>query len=137
MQIHCSTHSVILCDGHAVHMLSHWRLPSPLTSTVKSSLFMHVHSSPLSLAARVHQCHSNCSCNINNGWAFSTQTLHIYLYSLLRTYCSLLGLSGIKSHAFNMLLGYFPITNCIWELNFPYELNSNEQRKCLTQNIIT
>ena len=27
-----------------------------LTTTVKSSLFMHVHSNPLSLAARLHQC---------------------------------------------------------------------------------
>ena len=42
------------CDGHTVHMLSQWRLPPPLTSTVKSSLFTHVHSSPLSLAARLY-----------------------------------------------------------------------------------
>ena len=40
------------CDGHTVHMLTQGHLPPPLTSTVKSSLFTHVHSSPLSLAAR-------------------------------------------------------------------------------------
>ena len=41
-------------DGHAVHMLIQWNLPPPLTSTVKSSLFTHVHSSPLSLATGLH-----------------------------------------------------------------------------------
>ena len=32
------------CDSHTVHMLTQWRLLPPLTSTVKLSLFMHVHS---------------------------------------------------------------------------------------------
>ena len=41
------------CNGHTVHMLTQHHLPPPLTSTVKSS-FTHVHSSPLSLAARLH-----------------------------------------------------------------------------------
>ena len=41
-------------DGHTVHMLTQWCLPPPLTSTVKSSLFTHVHSTPLSLAAELH-----------------------------------------------------------------------------------
>ena len=44
------------CDGHTVHMLTQQHLPPPLTSTVKSSLFTHAHSSPLSLAARLHRC---------------------------------------------------------------------------------
>ena len=35
------------CDGHTVHMLTQRHLPPPMTSTVKSSLFTHVHSSPL------------------------------------------------------------------------------------------
>ena len=39
-------------DSHTVHMLTQRRLPPPLTSTVKPSLFAHVHSSSLSLAAR-------------------------------------------------------------------------------------
>ena len=51
-----------------------WCLPPSLTSTVKSSLFTHVHSSPLSLAARLHRCCTNCSCYINNGWTFFRQT---------------------------------------------------------------
>ena len=42
------------CEGHIVHMLTQWHLPPTLTSTVKSSLFTHAHSSPLSLAARLH-----------------------------------------------------------------------------------
>ena len=57
------------CDGHTVHMLTQWRLPPPLTSTVKSSWFTHVHSSLLSLAASFHRCHTNI-----NGWTFSGQT---------------------------------------------------------------
>ena len=66
MQILCSIHSVIW-------MLTQRHLPPPLTSTVKSSLFMHAHSSPLSLAARLHWCRANDSPYINNGWTFSGQ----------------------------------------------------------------
>ena len=62
------------CNGHTVHMLTQWHLPPPLTSTVKSSLFTPVHSSPLPLAARLHQCHTNHSHYINNGWTFLRQT---------------------------------------------------------------
>ena len=64
------------CDGHTVHMLTQGCLPPPLTSSVKSSLFTHTHPSPLSLAARPHQCHVNCSHYINNGWSFSEQSLY-------------------------------------------------------------
>ena len=60
-------------------MLAQQRLPPPLTHTVKSSLFMHVHSSPLSLAARLHRCHANCSHHVNNGWTFSGQTSYMYI----------------------------------------------------------
>ena len=67
------------CDGHTAHMFTQWSLPPPLTSTVKSSLFMHVHSSPLSLAAKLHWCCANHSCYINNGWTFSRQTSS-YIY---------------------------------------------------------
>ena len=55
------------CDGHTGHMRTEGRLPPPLTSTVKSSLFTHVHSSPLSLAARVTSMSTNRSHCINNG----------------------------------------------------------------------
>ena len=61
------------CDNHTVHMLTQWHLPPPLTITVRSSLFTHVHSSPLSAAARLHGSQANCSCYINNGWTFSGQ----------------------------------------------------------------
>ena len=67
--------------SHTVHMLTQQLLLPPLTSTVRSSLFMHGHSSPLSLAARLHQCHANCSRHINNGWTFSGQTPY---YSVLK-----------------------------------------------------
>ena len=62
------------CDGHTVHMLTQQCLLPSLTSTMKLSLFIHVHSSPLSLAARLHRCHANHSRYINNGWTFSGQT---------------------------------------------------------------
>ena len=58
------------CDGHTVHTLTQQHLPPPLTSAVKLSLFTHVHSSPLSLAARLHGCCANHSHYINNGWTF-------------------------------------------------------------------
>ena len=63
------------CDGHTVHVLTQWCLLPPLSSTVKSSLFTHARSSPLSLAARLHRCHTNRSHYTNNGWTF----LHIDL----------------------------------------------------------
>ena len=82
----CSTHGIIFerllklshfeCDSHTVHMLTQWRLQHPLTSTVKLSLLTHVHSSPLSLAARLHQCPANHSCYINNDRTFPGQTLY-------------------------------------------------------------
>ena len=59
------------CDGHTVHMLTQQHLLPPLTSTVKLSLFTHVHFSPLSLAARLHQCCANHFHYINNVWTFS------------------------------------------------------------------
>ena len=65
------------CDCHTVHTLTQWCLSLPLTSTVKSSLFTHVHSSPLSLAARLHRCGGNHSHYINNGWTFSEQTIYM------------------------------------------------------------
>ena len=65
------------CDSHTVHMLTQWYLQPSLTSTVKSSLFMHVRSGPLSLAATLHRCCANHSCYINNGQTFSGQTLFI------------------------------------------------------------
>ena len=68
------------CDGHTVHMLTQKHLPPPLTTTVKSSLLTRALSSPLSLAARLHQCHTNHSRCINDGWTFSGTT-SIYIYT--------------------------------------------------------
>ena len=65
------------CDALTVHMFTQKCLPSPLTSTVKSSLFTDVHYSPLSLAARSHQCCTSCCHFINNGSTFSMQTLYV------------------------------------------------------------
>ena len=65
------------CDGHTVHMITQWCLPPPLTTTMKSSLFPHAHSSQLSLAVSLHQCHTNHSPYINNGWTFSGQTSYV------------------------------------------------------------
>ena len=73
------------CDGHTVHVLTQWHLPPPLTSAVKLSLFTLVHSSPLSLAARLHWCHTNHFLYTDNGRAFYGQTscvcvyLHVYV----------------------------------------------------------
>ena len=58
------------CDVHTAHMLTQQHSLSPLISTVKS-LFTHLCSSPLSLAARSHQCHAHCAHYVNNGWTLS------------------------------------------------------------------
>ena len=44
MQIHCSTHSVILSVlGHTVHLLTQWHLLFPLTNTVSHHCsYMHI-----------------------------------------------------------------------------------------------
>ena len=77
MQIYCSTHLVILnVKATQYTCLLNSIYHPPLTSTVKSSLFMHAHSSPLSLTASLHQCCANHS-HINNGWTFSGQTSYI------------------------------------------------------------
>ena len=67
------------CDGHRVHMLNEWHLLPPVTSTVMSPLFTYVHSSPLSLVARSHQCHTNHSHYCNNGCTFSGQTSYTWV----------------------------------------------------------
>ena len=62
------------CDGYTCSLygvcLHYW--------LVKLSLFMHAHSSPLSLAARLHGCGTKCSRYINNGQTFSGQTLYSF-----------------------------------------------------------
>ena len=64
------------CGGHTVHMLTQWCLPPLLTTTMKSSLFTHAYSSPLSLVARLHLCVAYCSHYVNSGWTFSGQILY-------------------------------------------------------------
>ena len=70
IQIHCCTHSVILNVTATQYTCSFSEIyhPPPVTSTVKSSLFTHAHSSPLSLAARLHHSYVNNSRFINNCW---------------------------------------------------------------------
>ena len=70
--LYCLSH--FECDSHTVHMLSQWCLPPLLTTTVKSSLFTHTHSSPCSLAAMLQLRYANCFCYSNNGWNFSKLT---------------------------------------------------------------
>ena len=70
------------CNSHIVHMLTQWHLLPSLTSTVKSSLFTNVHSSPFSLVARLCRCHTNHSHYINNGRAFSGQT-SLYIFPIV------------------------------------------------------
>ena len=84
--------SHIECDSHTVHVLTRQQLPPPLTSTVKSSLLTHAHSSPLSLAARLHWCHTNHSCYVNIGWSFTGQTSYIQdLVEVMLTWLWLVG----------------------------------------------
>ena len=78
MQICCFTaQSFWIQWPHNTH--AHSMAYTSPTSTVKSSLFMHAHSSPLSSVAMLQWCHKNGSPYINNGWSFSGLTF-IYIY---------------------------------------------------------
>ena len=77
------------CNGHTVHTLTQRCLPPPLTNTIRSQLFTHAHSSPLSLVARLHGCCANCSHYINNGWTFSGQASYDWLKFVLTTFSSI------------------------------------------------
>ena len=67
-------------DGHTVHVLTQWCLPPPLTSTVKLSLFMHAHSSPLSLAARLYCCLHTILIILTMAGLFPDKTVYVYNY---------------------------------------------------------
>ena len=100
----CFSFSHFQCDGHTVHMLTQQCLPPPMTSTVKLSLITHTCSSPLSLAARLHQCHANHSCYLNNSWTFFGQTLYIHICTHTHTHTHLLEMCetfcGSKSQSY-------------------------------------
>ena len=96
------------CHGHTVHMLTQWRLLPPLTSAVKSSLFTHAHSSPLSLAAGLHQCRGNCSHYITNDWTFSRQTSYHKKYCYKRC---------LRFYCLCFLLGFF----CLFVLSLTFK----------------
>ena len=68
-------------NSHTVHTLTQWCLLAPLTSTVKSSLFMHVHVSLLPLVLRLQWCCTNHSHYINNGWTFPRQTIYLFTHT--------------------------------------------------------
>ena len=74
MQIRCSTHSVILNVMATQYTGSLNDIYRPHWPAQCSSLFMRVHPSSLSLAARLHRCCTNCSHYINKSWTFSGQT---------------------------------------------------------------
>ena len=87
------------CDTHIGHMLTGHNLPPPLTSTVKSSLFMHAYSSPLSLAARLHGCCTRCSGYVSNGWTFSRETSYMRLLNVCKShdFCHMCALSFVPT----------------------------------------
>ena len=94
------------CDGHTAHMLTQWCLLPPLTGTVKSSLFTHVHSRPFPLAARLHWRHVNHSHYINNGWSFPRQTSYVFICKSIQ----------------KDLEGYKPGKSCyLWEVNWVWD----------------
>ena len=75
------------CDGHTVHMLIQGCLPPLLTSTVKLSLFMHAHSSPLFLAARLCPWLTKCSCYIIMAWLFPDRPcMYVFMYICMYIY---------------------------------------------------
>ena len=107
-------------DNHTVHMLTQQCLLPPLTSTVKSSSFTHAHSSPLSLAGRLHQCHANCSHHINSDGLFLDRPRILVLWwpSLLSTFLCLLNLPLtylVQSACFFCLFLPLYVRGLVWE----------------------
>ena len=72
------------CDTHTVHMLTQWHVLPPLTSTVKSSLFMHVYYSPLSLVVSLNRYSGNYS-HIYTGCTFSGRTLYMSSFTIFKS----------------------------------------------------
>ena len=71
VQICCSTCSVLLNVMATQHTCLLNLMYHPRWLVQRSCHCSRTHSSPLSLAARLHQCRANHSYYINNGWAFS------------------------------------------------------------------
>ena len=72
------------CNGHTVHILTQGCLLPPLTTTVKSSLFTHVHSSPLSLAVRLHWCRQIILVILTMAGLFPDRPHHICIFGRWR-----------------------------------------------------
>ena len=115
MQICCSSCSVTLnamATPCTCSLNSVYHLPPPQTSTVKSPLFMHVHSSPLFLAASLHQCCANHSHYINNGRTLSWQTS--YIWGTVQCLCEN-DIDYLKLGSRNyMKMGFTVLCNCLF-----------------------
>ena len=80
MQIHYSTRSVILNVMATQYTCSLNSIYRPLlTNTVNSSLFMDAHSSPLSLAARLHRHWADHSVILTTAGLFLDRSRHIQI----------------------------------------------------------
>ena len=93
-------------------MLAQQHLPLPLTSTVRWSLFTHVHSSPLFLAARLRRCHTNRSRYINSGGTSPGEAAHVQNHTSSRFSTALTALHVTRcllSPAFNFLCFQFTL----------------------------
>ena len=99
------------CDGHTVHVLTQRHLPPPLTSAVKSSLFTHAHSSPLSLPGYINVMQTILVI-LTNGWTFSRQTSYIIicLYAISRLCFWVHASSGLLYFLDNCY--YLSLNNC-------------------------
>ena len=104
-------------DSHTVHVLTQWGLLPPLTSTVKLSLFMHAHSSMLSLAATLHWCHTNHFHCITNGWTFPSQTLYAQSFAPRK---GLVHLQQLPCDLHALLVGGVPGMYILAPLSFDY-----------------
>ena len=73
------------CDDHTVHMFIQLCLLPPLTITVRLSLFMHAHSSPLSLASGYIDVMQTILIILTMAGLF-LDTLYVYVYTHTRTH---------------------------------------------------
>ena len=91
-------------------MLTEWCPPLLVTSTVKSSLFVHTHSSPLSLAARLH--------DVQTILIILTMTEHFLDRPAPYVYCSVIYNSQVVLNMYEGMFQCFNWQSCILSQSF-------------------
>ena len=112
MQIHCSTHALILNrQPHSTH--AHSTVSTAPTDQYSEVVIVHACAfQSLSLAARLHCGRTDCSNSINNSWIFSGQLMYVSII-YLSIYLSIIYLQIYLLH--KTLIQLEPVTTRLGE----------------------